>query len=183
MPSLAKTKGWTEEQLLALPDIGHKVELVDGRLEMTPAGAEHGGISVNLVAPLATHVAARKLGRVFESSTGFWMKGGNLRSPDVSFVSAKRLRKLKKLPKGFLNGAPDLVVEVLSPSDTTEKVHEKMVEYFDNGARLGWIVSPSAKTVTVYRDGVADALLKINDTIDGEDVVPGFKLRVKALFA
>jgi Uma2 family endonuclease len=174
---------WTEAQLMSLPDVGHKCEVVGGKLVMTPAGFEHGDICTRISARLAIHVWKTKLGRVFDSSTGFWMKSGNLRSPDISFVAARRLKGLKRLPEGFFRGSPDLAVEVLSPSDTVESVHDRIIEYFANDTRRAWLVSPVEKTVLVYHPSGPDRILKVGDSVDGEEVVPGFSLPLSEIFA
>jgi Uma2 family endonuclease len=174
---------WTEESLMALPDVGHKCELLSGRLYMTPCGSEHGGLSSLISAKLTLYVLEKRLGRVFDSSTGFWMKSGNLRSPDVSFIAAPRLKGLKRLPTGFFQGSPDLAVEILSPSDTFERVYERVVEYFENDTRLVWIVHPSEKTISICHQPGPDAVLRVGQTLDGESVVPGFSLPVGEIFA
>jgi Uma2 family endonuclease len=174
---------WTEDALMALPDVGHKCELLSGRLSMTPCGSEHGGISSLIGAKLTLHVLEKRLGRVFDSSTGFWMRSGNLRSPDVSFIAGARLKGLRRLPAGFFRGSPDLAVEILSPSDTFERVHERIVEYFENDTRLVWIVHPSERTVSVCHQPGPDSILRVGQVLGGESVVPGFALPVGEIFA
>src|SRR5207247_5360218 len=93
---------------------------------------------------------SHKLGIVCGSSAGYWMKSGNLRSPDVSFIAKERLQGLRHAPKKFFQGAPDLVVKILSPSDAVDELHEKIVEYFESGARLNWVLNPEEETVLVY---------------------------------
>lgn len=117
------------------------------------------------------------------SSTAFIMKNGNKRSPDVSFVAKERLQGLEELPDGFLEGAPDLAVEVLSPNNTIEEIHNKLVEYFDNGSCLVWIVHPNEQYVLVYKSSQEpDRLLKSTDVLDGENVISGFTFPVANLF-
>ncbi|MFN6566635.1 Uma2 family endonuclease [Dendronalium sp. ChiSLP03b] len=111
------------------------------------------------------------------------MKSGNKRSPDLSFVARERLQGLKRLPKGFFVGAPDLAVEVISPSNTFAEIHSKLVEYFDSGAKLVWVINPDEQSVLVYRQPQPDKLLKLTDSLDGEEVIPGFTLLVAELFA
>jgi Uma2 family endonuclease len=101
--------------LRRLPKDGRKYELVDGEIRLSPAGARHGRIAVRLTAALLAFVGPKRLGEVFDSSTGYRLPGGNVRSPDASFVATKRLAKV---PEGFLEVAPDLAVEVLSPDDS-----------------------------------------------------------------
>lgn len=110
------------------------------------------------------------------------MKSGNKRSPDVSFVAKDRLKGLKKLPKRFFEGAPDLAVEVISPSNTFEEIHQEIVEYFESGSRLVWVINPDEESVVVYRGTTPDRLLKITDFLDGEEVVDGFRLAIAELF-
>ncbi len=110
------------------------------------------------------------------------MKSGNLRSPDVSFIAKERLQGLRHAPKKFFQGAPDLVVEILSPSDAVDGLHEKIVEYFETGARLIWVLNPEEETV-VYHSPQPHRLLKAADSVDGEDVIPGFSMPLSEIFA
>lgn len=183
MGTTVEQKVWTEKDLMALPDDGHKYELVNGELVMTPTGMEHGDIAMLLGGKLSLYVREKKLGIVCDSSTGFWMKSGNCRSPDVSFVDKERLRGLKRPPKKYFQGAPDLVVEILSPEDTVEKLHEKIIEYFENGTKLAWVINPEEQTVLVYHSHQPDKLVQSDGQLDGESVVPGFSLSVAQLFA
>src|SRR4051812_7648711 len=114
---------YTAADLMALPKNGQKYELVNGELVMSPAGVfDHGDIISWLSAKLAIYSREKKLGIVVDGQSGFWMKSGNLRSPDISFIGRDRLKALTPRPQGFVTGAPDLVVEVLSPSDTVMDV-------------------------------------------------------------
>jgi len=180
--TLAK-KLWTEEELLSLPDNGNKYELINGELSMVPTGIEHEDIGATLLAALKRHVSEHKLGVVCGSSTGYWMKSGNLRSPDVSFISKARLKGHKRPPKGFFRGSPDLAVEILSPSDTVENLHGKIVEYFENDTTLAWIINPEEQVVMVYHSPRPDKILAGNDTLQGEEVLRGFTFPVAELFA
>jgi Uma2 family endonuclease len=123
----------TDQDLLRLPKDGRKYELVDGEIRVSPAGARHGRISLRLGAALLAFVREEGLGEVFDSSTGYRLPGGNVRSPDASFVSSKRL---PRVPEGFLELAPDLAVEILSPEDSPRGVLDKVGEYLAVGA--GW---------------------------------------------
>jgi len=105
----------TDQDLRRLPKDGRKYELVDGEIRLSPAGARHGRIAVRLTAALLAFVGPKRLGEVFDSSTGYRLPGCDVRSPDASFVATKRLAKV---PEGFLEVAPDLAVEVLSPDDS-----------------------------------------------------------------
>ncbi|MCI3280403.1 Uma2 family endonuclease [Synechococcus sp. PCC 6717] len=169
---------------MALPKDGHRYEIVNGELvDMGSSGALHGYVCSLLVAALASYVLPQKLGVILDSSTAFKMKSGNRRSPDISFFAKERLQGMTELPTGFLDGAPDLVVEILSPGNTVEEIETKITEYFDNGARLVWVISPTQHYILVYRSTQEpDRLLKSTDSLDGEDVIPGFTLPVAELF-
>ncbi|WP_293146806.1 MULTISPECIES: Uma2 family endonuclease [unclassified Microcoleus] len=177
-------KIWTDAEFMALNRDGHRYELVNGELiDMGNSGAKHGYVCSILMILLGGYVRLQKLGAMFDSSTAFKMKSGNKRSPDVSFMAKERLQGLDDLPDGFLEGAPDLAVEILSPSNTVEEIHNKLVEYFDNGSRLVWVIHPKEQYVLVYRSAQEpDRLLKSADSLDGEDIVPGFTLAVAELF-
>jgi Uma2 family endonuclease len=177
-------KIWTEAEFMALNRDGHRYEIVNGELiDMGNSGAKHGYIAVILSAALFNCVSTRKLGAIFDSSTAFKMKSGNKRSPDISFMAKERLQGLDDLPDGFLEGAPDLAVEILSPSNTVEEIHNKLVEYFENGSRLVWVIHPKEEYVLVYRSAQEpDRLLKSTDSLDGEEIVSGFSLPIADLF-
>ncbi len=175
-------KIWTDAEFMALPD-GDRYELINGELiTVGNSGMEHGNLGAFLAGAIEFHVRSRKLGVTCDSSTAFTMKSGNRRSPDVSFVSRERLQGLKRLPKGYFQGAPDLAVEIISPSNTFEEIHDKIVEYFDNGSRLVWVIHPDEKSVLVYHQPEPDRLLRASDNLDGEDVIPDFSLAVADLF-
>lgn len=176
-------KIWTDAEFIALPKDGHRYELVNGELiDMGNSGAKHGYVCSTLMILLGGYVRIQKLGAMFDSSTAFKMKSGNKRSPDISFVAKERLQGMEELPDGFLEGAPDLAVEILSPGNTVEEMHNKIVEYFENAARLVWVIHPNEHYVLVYRSPQPDRLLKSTDAIDGEEVIPGFTLAVSELF-
>jgi Uncharacterized protein conserved in cyanobacteria, COG4636 len=177
-------RSWTAEAFMALSKEGHRYEVVDGKpIDMGSAGALHGYVCSLLLSALTSYVLSKKLGVVLDSSTAFKMKSGNWRSPDISFFAKERLQGMTELPTGFLEGAPDLAVEVLSPRNTVEEIHDKLVEYFENGSRLVWLVHPSEHYVLVYRSSQEpDRLLKSVDLLEGEEVIPGFALPVAHLF-
>jgi Uma2 family endonuclease len=183
MDTTLQNRIWTDEELLALPDDGNKYEVMKGVLKMSPTGIEHEYIGVRLIVALATFVEANKLGVVVGSSAGFWMENRDFLSPDVSFIVKERLKGHTRPPKKFFDGAPDLAVEVLSPSDTVEGLHDKIVDYFANGSRLVWVINPEEQVVLVYHSPQPDQLLRGGDVISGENVVSGFTFSVSDLFA
>jgi len=171
---------WTEAQIMRLPDVPGKYELVEGELVVVAAGREHEDVILALNLVLTNFVIAHGLGRVYQASLGYWMRNGNFRSPDISFVSKDRLDSMTRDPKGFLHGAPDLAIEILSPSNTVKAMMKKALEYFESGSRLVWIVSPEDTSVTVLRPDGTESV--ITDTLTGEDVVPGFSVEVSEVF-
>jgi Uma2 family endonuclease len=180
----AERKIWTDEEFMALSDRGgDRYELVNGEVRtISNSGMEHGNIGTFLGGVIELYARTNRLGVTCDSSTAFALKSGNKRSPDISFVSKERLQGLRRIPKGFFQGAPDLAIEVISPNNTFAEIHDKLVEYFDNGCRLAWVVNPSERSVLVYHQPQPDKLLKISDNLDGEQVLPGFILPVAELF-
>ncbi|MEB3121669.1 MAG: Uma2 family endonuclease [Snowella sp.] len=182
-PAIA-AKAWTDEAFMALPDDGHHYEIINGELiDMGNSGALHGYVCSLALAALAGYILPKKLGVILDSSTAFKMKNGNKRSPDIAFFAKERLQGMTVLPSGYLEGAPDLAVEVLSPGNTVEEIDDKLTEYFENGSRLVWVINPIQHYVLVYRSAQEpDRLLKSMDSLDGEEVIPGFTLAVADLF-
>lgn len=183
MDTTITKKTWTEQELMSLPKEGYKYELIQGELIMGPAGIEHEEIGANLLTALRRFVSERKLGIVCGSSAGYWMKSGNLRSPDVSFIRKERLQGYKRPPKGFFQGSPDIAIEILSPTDTVEGLHGKIVEYFENDTKLAWVVNPEEQTVLIYHSPQPSKLLTKNDLLDGEEILKGFTFPIAELFA
>ena len=174
-----RKRRWTEADLLCLPDDGRKYELVNGRLVEVPTGARHSRISVEVGARL---YAARPSGAtMFASSTGFRMAQGNIRSPDVSLMRTDRLPG-GKAPEGFVDGAPDLAVEVVSPSERVSDLLAKMAEYFESGAQEVWLLFPERKQAHRYRADLTVEVLNENDILHGAPLLPEFAVRVGDLF-
>jgi len=178
------TKTWTDEEFMALPDDGHHYEIINGELiDMGNSGALHGYVCSVLMILLGSYVRQQNLGAMLDSSTAFKMKNGNKRSPDIAFFAKERLQGIAVLPSGYLEGAPDLAVEVLSPGNTVEEIDDKLTEYFENGSRLVWVINPTQHYVLVYRSAQEpDRLLKGKDSLDGVEVIPGFTLAIADLF-
>ena len=122
-------------------------------------------------------------GEIFESSTGFTLPSGAIRSPDASWVSPERWNALTDEQKGtFANICPDFVVELRSSSDTLISLQEKIQEYINNGARLGWLINPQNRTVEVYRVGLEVEVLSNPTELSGEEVLPGFVLNLRRVW-
>ena len=173
---MSTTRTMTEAELMALPRDGWKRELVDGEIVMSPAGAPHGRIILELSWRLTSHVKAHDLGYLFDSSTGCWMPSGNLRVPDITFVSHARMPG--GVVEGFLRVLPDLLVEVLSPGDSQRLVLDKVGEYLAAGVRLVWVIDPSTRTAACHRSLTDVRIVREDDDLDGDDVLPGFECRL-----
>jgi Uma2 family endonuclease len=165
----------TEADLRAMPHDGYRYELVDGEIRrMSPAGWRHGGVCFALGGRLREFVKARKLGHVAGSDTGVRLPDGNVRAPDVCFVATGRFEG-DKGPVGFSPIVPDLAVEVLSPDDRPRAILDKVGEYLEAGVRLVWVIDPESRTATRYRSLNDVRVLSVDDDLEGEDVVPGFR--------
>jgi Uma2 family endonuclease len=149
---------------------------------MPPTGWESGNRNANITAELIFWSRQVKLGMVFDSSTGFILPSGAIRSPDAAWVSTERLTVLKIDPEGFLPLAPDFVIELRSASDRLKTLQEKMQEYIDNGVRLGWLLNPKDRAVEIYRMGKDIEVLQSPTEVFGEDVLPGFVLGLEGIF-
>jgi Uma2 family endonuclease len=172
---------WTDNELMSLPNDGRKYELIDGYLLMSPVCVSHSWICTNIVYLLTNFVRRRKLGRVYDSSLGCRLSSKVVLSPDVSFVSNARLKEIMVSPEKFLQGAPDLVVEVLSPGDRRKIIEGKIEKYFQHGARLAWIVDPKKQKVTVHRPDSAVKVVGLEAILTGGDVLPCFKCKLREI--
>ena len=168
----------TLEEFLASDLEGY--EYIEGELIPTmPTSLKHGTISIELSSRLFQHVRGNQLGNVYPASTGFRV-GERMLVPDIAFVSDARIPddtdKASPIP-------PDLAVEVVSPTDASDRIEEKAFAYLDAGTQLVWVLRPRSKTILVYRSETDIQLLTQNDILTGEDVVEGFSCPVAALFA
>ena len=173
----------TGEELLAMGDIG-PCELVDGRIvPMSPTGGEYGSLESDLGFVLRHFVQEHNLGWVMTGEGGIYTRGhpDRVRGADVVFLSKERWPN--RPPKGFLEVAPDLVVEIMSPNDRWQDVRQKLAEYFAIGVRWVWIVEPENSTVLVFRSITAMQQYGMDDMLVGEGVLEGFTLTVANLFA
>ncbi|MBE9241676.1 Uma2 family endonuclease [Synechocystis salina] len=149
-----------------------------------PTGGETGKRNLNLAGQLSYWFEANdNLGEAFDSSTGFELPNGANRSPDASWVARERWESLTQEEReGFIPLCPDFVVELRSKTDSLKKLQEKMEEYVENGAKLGWLIDPQNKRVEIYRPGQAVEVLQNPDTLSGEEILPGFTLSLKRIF-
>ncbi|HSD26390.1 MAG TPA: Uma2 family endonuclease [Vicinamibacteria bacterium] len=173
----------TGEELALLPDVG-PCELVEGRIvPMSPAGGEHGRIEFNFGEAIAAFARSRKLGRVLVGEVGIFTHRApdTVRGADLAYLSNETYARLGS-KRGFLDVAPDLVVEVLSPRDSAAGLTRKLREYFAIGVRLVWVADPDARAVLAYRSLTDVREFRENDRLSGDDVLPGFEVPVASLF-
>ena len=150
---------------------------------MPPTGSETGDRNAELTYQLRAWTRQNKLGKSFDSSTGFKLPNGAERSPDASWVKMERWNALTQAEKErFAPLCPDFVVELMSPSDSIEKTRAKMREYMDNGARLGWLINRQQQQVEIYRPDRAVEILQNPQILSGEDILPGFILELAEIW-
>jgi Uma2 family endonuclease len=174
--------GMTAEELFELQDDGLRHELVEGELRtMAPAGFDHGRVALRIGARILAHVEEQLLGEVLAAETGFVLARDpdTVRAPDVAFVASERA---PLGTRGFAELAPDLVVEVVSPSDRASEVASKAAMWIDAGVRLVWVVDPQARLAAVHHPGGLVTVLREDGVLDGEDVLPGFRLPLTTVF-
>ncbi len=183
-PEPATEKKFVADDLLTMPD-GDRYELVDGKLVEQKMGAASAFLAGKIFAALNAHNDLHKQGWVFPDGTGFDCFGDDdddVRKPDVSFVSKGRLPG-RIVPEGFISIAPDLAIEVLSPTDISSQVDEKVEDYLDHGVKVVWVVHPSLKMIRVHRLEGPDAQLRGDAILEEPQLLPGFRLSLKELFA
>ena len=174
----------TAEGLWKIVADGSRYELSKGELlPMTPVGIRHSAIVVKLCRLLGAYVEEKDLG-VLGTEGGFRLRRNpdTLRAPDIAFIAKDRLPP-EGIPEAFANFPPDLAVEVLSPEDTASEIARKVDEYLAAGVPLVWVVDPSIQKVTVYRSLQDIKVLSAHEELDGGEVLPGFHVKVEAIFA
>ena len=155
-------------------------EIVDGQKEVKMAGAKHGRIGARLIFKLEAYLEQNPIGGVYISNTTFQI-GANERMPDVSFVSAARFPEEGE-PTGKWEIAPDIAVEVISPTDIWDKVNEKVHEYFAAGVRQVWLISQPKQQVMIYDSPTQIRVVTADQELTSETLLPSFKCRVADLF-
>ncbi len=172
----------TAEDLQRLRLPGKRIELVEGRLVVRePPGYKHGRVAADLAFELMRYVEEHDLGQILASETGFKIKSDpdTVRAPDTAFVHRDRVPQPE--PLGYAELAPDLVVEVLSPNDRPGEVLAKVGDWLNAGARIAWVVDPNARRVRVYRADGSETVVSEDEALNGEDVVPGFRIVVASI--
>jgi Uma2 family endonuclease len=180
----------TVEELLALDMPDKRTELVRGQLIVRePAGFRHGDVAARVLVAISNYLTANRRsqasgaprGRVVAAETGFTLQRNpdTVRAPDVAYVPAERLPIEE--PVGFADFAPDLAVEVLSPSDRPGEVLAKVADWLTAGTLLVWTIDPMRRTARVYRADGTESTLSHADYLDGEDVLPGFRVQLSTM--
>jgi Uma2 family endonuclease len=174
----------TAEEFFRLPEPqdGSRQELVRGVVVTTPpSGGRHGACCSRIDRRIGNYVDDRQSGTVCTNNTGFISERDpdSVRGPDVAYWSRERL---PEVPTGYIEVSPDLAVEVVSPGDHYSRIQKIVKDFLEKGVRLVWVADPEDRSVTVYRPGQMMVILSENDTLTGEDVLPGFSYRVGDLF-
>ncbi|MCS6830054.1 MAG: Uma2 family endonuclease [bacterium] len=186
MAVATKQKTYTVQDLAALSrTLAGRWEVVEGRLrELPPANFKHGIVAGRLFARLYNFVEVQGGGYVTVAETGFVLSEEplTLRAPDIAFVRREKLPE-GELPEQFARFVPDIVAEVVSPTDTYSALTSKVSQWLESGVRLVWVVDPSDRTVSVHRAGHPVQILREEDTLTGDDVLPGFACKVSEIFA
>jgi Uma2 family endonuclease len=168
------------EALYHAPRDGHKYELLEGCLIVSPAGLKHEQIGAKLSHFIYSFLAQSPIGEVFGFSAGYQLAENIVLSPDVSFVRTERLPGGEVL-ETFGQFAPDLAVEIISPHDSPALTEAKVQLYLEHGAQLVWVVNPKLKQATVYRADGTTGVVESDGALDGERVLPGFTCRLMDL--
>jgi Uma2 family endonuclease len=177
----------TEEQFRELvkfnPDLRWELTAQGEVIVMAPTGSETGNYNFELNTDLGTWNRQQKMGKAFDSSAGFRLPNGAIRSPDLAWIAQERWEQLSpEQRRQFAPICPDFVLELVSPADDLATVQAKMQEYLENGCRLGWLVNPETRSVTIYRPNVAPEIVTFDVVLSGEDVLPGFTVDLRHIF-
>lgn len=178
------TEGITAAEFERLPAANDRTELVRGSIRMmSPASPVHGLVSGRIFHLLAAFVSTHQLGACFADSTGYVLPNltNTVRAPDASFVRADRLPP-EGVGYGFFQLAPDLAVEVLSPSESRAEVQGKLADYVVAGTALVWLIDPAARSVMVVARAEQRRTLVAGEQLGGGEVLPGFTCDVSGLF-
>jgi Uma2 family endonuclease len=161
----------------ANPDLRLERSAEGNLIIMSPAGSNAGRRNSRIISQLDRWAQTSRSGLTFDSSAGFTLPNGAIRSPDASWITWERWNALSPAEReGFAPLCPDFVAELRSPTDPLATLHAKMDEYLDQGARLGWLIDPIRNLVEIHRPGQPVEIRSQPTTLSGEDVLPGFTL-------
>jgi Uma2 family endonuclease len=165
------------------PELRFETDAKGKLIIMSPTGSESGKRNGDLFGQIWDWNRQNKLGVVFDSSTGFKLSNGATRSPDVSWIAIARWNSLSDEQKrGFAPIDPDFVIELMSPTDNLEELQQKMSEYISCGVKLGWLISPDAKQVEIYRLDRDKQIIFNPSSLSGEDILPGLTVDLSDIF-
>lgn len=176
----------TEEKLLTADEYYEtcfldRTELIDGKVvEMVPPSELHADLAATLCSKLRSFVRRHDLGRVYVELSCTFSPSGFVRVPDVCFIQKSRLDPARNRSKGF-DGAPDLAVEIVSPSDRWNDVEDKIRLFLQSGTRVVWIIEPENQAVTI-RTRTTNAMIFEDDILSGGEILPGFEMPAAELF-
>ena len=174
----------TPERLLSMPD-GKNYELIDGELVERKMSVLSGVVASRTNRLIGNFCEQHSLGWVLDSEVGFqcfaW-KPNRVRRADVSFIAAERYSLDQLSREGYSTIPPDLAVEVISPNDLAQELDEKLEDYLRAGVKLIWVISPETRTLQVYYPDGTSRRLHEGDEVSGDNVIPGFRCLVAALF-
>ena len=179
--NLPMAKQFSDDEFLEFCALNRDLRIertAEGRLSiMPPTGFKTSDRNAEISTQLRIWAKQDGSGRTVDSSGGYRLPNGAVRSPDASWIRKDRLATLPpEAIEGFLPLCPDFVLELRSPTDRLATVQAKMVEYLENGAQLGWLIDPSDRTVYIYRPDKAVERLRAPASLSGDDVLPGFEL-------
>ena len=165
------------------PDLRFETDKYGKLIVMSPTGSFTGARNADILAQVWNWNRQYKFGKVFDSSTGFRLFNGAIRSPDVSLIASDRWNSLSdKQKRGYAPIDPDFVIELLSPSDNLAEARVKMQEYMDCGVKLGWLINPDSREVEIYRNGRDKEVLSNPNNVSGEDVLPELTVDLTEIF-
>lgn len=183
---MAAQPNWliTAEAFAALPRDGWRAELIRGEVVTMPAAfTDHGETAMNLGAIVTTYVKAQHLGKTFAAETGFLIARNpdTVRAPDFAFIQTSRVTPVASTT-GWGQVIPDLVAEVVSSSDRSNEIDQKVRMWLDAGVQLVWVLYPQTRTIFAHTPNAPVSMLKSGGVLAGGDVLPGFSVAVDEIF-
>lgn len=165
------------------PDLRFEINTAGKLVVMSPTGSESGKHNGRLFFQVELWNSRTKLGVTFDSSTGFKLSNGAIRSPDVSWIAMGKWNSLTREQKRkFAPIDPDFVIELMSPTDEYRETQQKMQEYMSCGVKLGWLINPDAGVVEIYKVGKKTQVLKNPVSLSGEDILPELTVNLEDIF-
>ncbi len=184
LPKVFEPTNGNQEEIENTPkivDFEKQAEIVDGKVEIkSMPGLRSSGIATRIAVEIGIYLKTNKIGRLYGSDATFTTIDGNERMADVAFVANEKLKDGEPIAKA--NFAPDLAVEVISPTDQQGNVAKKIAEYLASGVREVWRVEPEIETVTVYKSLTEIRIFTKNESLTCEEILPNFSLALGEIF-